>query len=133
MIPFALFRPSKPIEWLAYEYPSVTIVQSLWRHYMSFVHPIHKIFLEWQKRPLIERVCTAASTLTPAEHAFVLNLLLFTVSVLTEDRCLDLLNKERSKAYSEYQRLAEYALWDAGITNLPSIENHQAFIMYTVR
>lgn len=113
-------------------HPPSDVVFELWRSFLTNVHPLVKIFLHWQKEPVVRLAAEEPDTLSREQEALMFSIYFITILSLTEDRCLQILSMPRSEALEHYQSLTELALLHAGFIDSSDRSVMQAFLLYLV-
>ena len=90
------------------KHPSSHSAAFLWSKYFQRIHPIVKIFFEWEIAD-IRSNCIAGTTLSNQQYAFVFALYTLTVQSLPEGDCA-MFGCSKSELLAEYQYFCEQAL-----------------------
>ncbi|KAF4550229.1 Fungal specific transcription factor domain-containing protein 24 [Elsinoe fawcettii] len=107
--------------------------RQLWQKYLSNVHPLTKIFLDWDKAPLMERAATDPDSLFPGQRAFVAAAHFIATLSLSEDDAPLILDRQQSskgEILLDLQLSVESALMDAKYASTGELQVLQALVMY---
>lgn len=114
-------------------YPSSTQIAILWSTYLRNVHPLVKIFFDWEIEPLIQKARKDLSSLSNAERALTFAITLIATLSLSQEECATLLSDKKSELFDRYQRNVEDALLVAKFATTTDKLVLQAFMLYLVR
>jgi hypothetical protein len=113
--------------------PSPTVIFALWGRYLKNVHPLVKIFFDWEKEPLIQKAANAPTTLSHEEAAFTFALYFITIlSLSEEDVKLIFSDSSKSQLMNDFQSSTESALLATGFIATSKLIVLQAFMLYLV-
>lgn len=108
-------------------------ISELWRQYLSNVHPLTKLFFDWDKSPLLQKAAENPQALSKAEQAFSFAVYFITVLSLSNTECEDILgDSRRAQLLDDFQSSVETALLAAGFTTTSDLLVLQAFLLYMV-
>jgi hypothetical protein len=114
-------------------HPTNAEISALWDAYLSHVHPMSKLFFDWDKAFLLKKAANDPRTLSKAEHAFTFAVYFITILSLSDSECKEIVSDlRRSEALDRYQAFAEAALHDAEYTATTDLLVLQAFLLYLV-
>ncbi|KAK5032822.1 hypothetical protein LTS07_004232 [Exophiala sideris] len=102
----------------------------LWRRYLKNVHPLVKLFFDWEIDPIVQKCCGDASSLSKGEQALVFAIVFIATLSLPDQECATLLSDNKQNLLYESQRSVEDALLLAEFATTSDIRTLQAFILY---
>ncbi|KAH8667074.1 fungal-specific transcription factor domain-containing protein [Xylariales sp. PMI_506] len=114
-------------------HPSPQNVSELWSRYLSHVHPMTKLFFDWDKEPLLKKAANAPQTLSVGEQAFVFAIYFITILSLSDEECEEVMGQSsQSQLLDNFQSSAETALLAAGFVATSDLLVLQAFLLYVL-
>lgn len=114
------------------KYPSSTNMMTLWKHYLTNVHPLVMIFFDWETDLIIRKASHDYRTLTLGEQSLVFAIFFITTLSLSEVECTNVLQDEKSLALDNLQQAVEDALMIAELVMTNDRLVLQAFMLYLV-
>lgn len=129
-----LLDPIEAPEKTAMNIPPLPIahLDTLWKIYLKNVHPLIKIFFDWEVEPLIVRARTGESGLSPPEATLVTAICLLATLSVPEEDCLATLKGEKTVLLDHLQGSTEVALRHVGYAVTSNKLTLQAFMLYLV-
>ena len=116
------------------QHPSSGEVHVLWEAYVTNVHPLVKLFFDWNKEPILHRAASDPADLSVGEQAFCFSTYFIAALSLSEEECKAKLNcPARSLLLDEFQFKAEAALIAAKYASTGEVIVLQAYLIYLVR
>jgi hypothetical protein len=109
-----------------------THLAELWPVFLRNVHPLVKIFFDWETTPVIHKAQKNASALSIEEEALVNGIRFVAVVALTHEECQRSLNESRQELLIQCQKSTEYVLTNAEYSETTDKRVLQAFILYIV-
>ena len=114
-------------------YPSAEEIPGLWNLYLSHLHPMSKLFFDWDKGPLLQKAAESLQALSKAEQAFSFAVYFITILSLSREECEDVMSGSRQpQLLDDFQSSVETALLDAGYIATSDLLVLQAFLLYLV-
>jgi hypothetical protein len=114
-------------------HPSAAEVSGLWKRYLSNVHPMTKLFFDWEKEPVLQKAADKPQILSKAEHAFSFAVYFITILSLSDAECGDITGDPgRARLLDDFQSSVETALLAAGFIATSDLLVLQAFLLYLV-
>lgn len=114
--------------------PSSNVILALWGHYLKNVHPLVKIFFDWEKEPLMQKAANAPTTLSQEEAAFTFSLYFITILSLSDENLkLTFGDCSKSQLMDDFQSSTESALLATGFIATSKLIVLQALMLYLVR
>lgn len=107
-------------------------VDTIWKTFLKNVHPLVKIFFDWEVEPLMQKAGQDDSQLSGPEVAFVSAIAFLTIVSVPKEECVPLLQEEKSTLLDRYQRITERALLRVGYAITSNKHTLQAFMLYLV-
>lgn len=105
----------------------------LWRFYLKNVHPLVKLFFDWEIEPIIQRCREDAANLSKGEQALAFAIVFIATLSLPDQDCAILLSGHKQNLLCQFQRSVEDALLLAEFATTSDMRTLQAFILYLVR
>src|ERR1700712_4457302 len=91
-------------------HPSAEQVTQLWKQYLSNVHPMTKLFFDWEKEHVLLKAADNPQALTKAEQAFSFAVYFITILSLSEEEYRHILgNSGRPSLLADFQSCVETA------------------------
>ncbi|KAF2440245.1 hypothetical protein P171DRAFT_488975 [Karstenula rhodostoma CBS 690.94] len=109
--------------------PSVHLAV-LWPVFLKNVHPLVKIFFDWEIAPVVEKAQRNATGLTVEEEALVSGIRFIAAFTLSHEECQSSLSESKHEFLQHCQRSVEYALTKAEYTETTDKRVLQAFMLY---
>ncbi|KAL5420897.1 hypothetical protein PMIN04_006074 [Paraphaeosphaeria minitans] len=109
--------------------PSVHL-GTLWPIFLKNVHPLIKIFFDWEIAPVVQKVQASASTLSIEEEALVNGIRFVAALTLTQEECQSILSESKHKLLQQCQKSTEYVLTNAEYSETTDKRVLQSFILY---
>lgn len=106
---------------------------TIWTTFLKNVHPLVKIFFDWEVEPLMRRASHDASDLSPSEKTLVTAIIFVTTKSVPATDCPSLLHEEKPALLNRFQRSTEKALLHVGYATTSNKLTLQAFMLYLVR
>lgn len=117
-----------------YRYPSAQETTELWNRYLSNVHPLSKLFFDWDKEGLFRKAGDQPQSLSKAEQAFAFAVYFITILSLSDVECKDVMSEpNRLELLDDFQHYVETALLAAGFVATSDLLVLQAFLIYLVK
>lgn len=114
-------------------HPSEQETLKLWDRYLSNVHPMTKLFFDWEKTPLLQKAAKNPQTISKGEQAFSFAIYFITILSLTEIECSEIIGDSRqSQLLDDFQSYVETALITAGFVTTSDLLVLQALLIYLV-
>ena len=104
----------------------------IWRSFLDNVHPLVKIFFDWEVEPLIRDAGKKFLSFSKGEQALIYAITFIATLALPEEACLSQLDETKSQLLFKYQRCVEHALVIADFTTTTNRSTFQAFMLYLV-
>lgn len=112
--------------------PPALHLRVLWPVFLKNVHPLVKIFFDWEVAPIIERAQDHSSTLSVEEQALVISIVFIATLTLSREECRNVLCESKNELLLRRQESLEDALTKAGYTESTDKRVLQAFMLYIV-
>lgn len=112
--------------------PPSTHLGELWPVFLENVHPLIKVFFDWEIAPVIQKAQDHASTLSIEEEALVNGIRFIAALTLTQEQCLSRLSESRHELLLQCQKSTEYALENAEYSETTDKRVLQGFMLYIV-
>ncbi len=112
--------------------PPAVHLSVLWPVFLKNVHPMVKIFFDWEVARVVEKAQKQALDLSSEEQALVDGIRFIAVLTLAREECQDLLSESKYELLLHCQRSSEHALINANYTETTSKCVLQAFMLYIV-
>jgi len=114
-------------------HPSDQAILKLWDHYLLNVHPMTKLFFDWEKAPILQKAAKDPQTLLKGEQAFSFAIYFITILSLTEKECDKIIgDSKKSQLLDDFQSYIETALVTAGYITTSDLLVLQALLIYLV-
>lgn len=114
-------------------HPSAEQITQLWKQYLSNIHPMTKLFFDWEKEHVLLKAADNPQTLTKAEQAFSFAVYFITILSLSEEECRHILGDSgKPPLLADFQSCTETALLAAGLITTSDLLVLQAFLLYLV-
>lgn len=104
----------------------------LWPVFLKNVHPLVKIFFDWEVAPIVEQAQRDAATLRIEEVALLNAIRFIATLTLTQEECQRSLSEPKHDFLPHCQRNVEYALIKAQYSESTDKRVLQAFMLYIV-
>ena len=104
----------------------------LWANFLKNVHPLVKIFFDWEVEPIIQKAQSQGISLPVGEQALVNGISFIAISTLSREECRTLLSEEKPQLQTQYQRRLERVLLLSRYAETTDRHVLQAFILYLV-
>jgi hypothetical protein len=110
-------------------HPSAQDIPRLWNLYISHVHPMTKLFFDWEKQPLLQKAADNPQVLSKAEQAFSFADYFITILCLSDEECEDIMGDSGSPQLLDgFQISVESALLAAGFIATSALVVLQVFL-----
>jgi hypothetical protein len=114
-------------------HPSAEQVTKLWKQYLSNIHPMTKLFFDWEKEHVLLKAADNPQALTKAEQAFSFAVYFISILSLSEEECRHILGDSgKPPLLADFQSCVETALLAAGLITTSDLLVLQAFLLYLV-
>lgn len=110
-----------------------THIDFLWKTFLKNVHPLTKIFFDWEVEPIVLKARDAEASLSKVDRALIFSIVLKSVNSLTEDECTLQLHDDQARLFDRFQRATEDALRNVSYALTTNKTTLQAFMLYLVR
>jgi hypothetical protein len=107
-------------------------VRVLWAPFLKNVHPVVKIFFDWEVEPVIRRASAKPAEMTLEELALVLSINFVALLSLAEEDCATLFHCEKVQLLDNCQEAVEAVVLRAGLLTTIDRLVLQAFTLYLV-
>jgi hypothetical protein len=107
-------------------------IDFLWKTFLKNVHPLAKVFFEWEAKPFIQKAWSDASSLSPEENALVSVVSFISMMSLTENDCRARFQSQKVQLLDRLQKGAEDTLLLADYTTTTNMLTLQALTLYLV-
>jgi hypothetical protein len=104
----------------------------LWPIFLKNVHPLSKIFFDWEIAPIIQKARERASALSIEEEALVNGIRFVATLTLSDEECQSSLSESRHQLLQQCQRSTEFALTKTEYSETTDKRVLQAFMLYIV-
>lgn len=116
------------------QHPPPTKVLMLWEVFLSNVHPLVKIFFDWDIKRHIQHAADDSGTLTKGQHALCWAIYFIAVLSLSDQECTIKLDQtSRTALLRDFQSNVETALQAANYASTSDMLVLQGFTLYIVR
>jgi hypothetical protein len=112
--------------------PPALHLNVLWPVFLKNVHPLVKIFFDWEVVPVIEKAQKYALALSVEEQALVNGIRFIATLTLSREECQGILSESKHEHLLHCQRSLEHALAKAEYTETTDKRVLQAFMLYIV-
>jgi hypothetical protein len=112
--------------------PPALHLSVLWPVFLKNVHPLVKIFFDWEVVPVIEKAQKYALALSVEEQALVNGIRFIATLSLSREECQGILSESKHELLLHCQRSLEHALTKAEYTETTDKRVLQAFMLYIV-
>ena len=112
--------------------PPALHLSVLWPVFLKNVHPLVKIFFDWEVAPVIEKAQKYALGLSVEEQALVNGIRFIATLTLSREECQSVLSATKHELLLHCQRSLEHALTKAEYTETTDKRVLQAFMLYIV-
>ncbi|OAG10524.1 uncharacterized protein CC84DRAFT_1237333 [Paraphaeosphaeria sporulosa] len=109
--------------------PSIHLGE-LWPVFLKNVHPLIKIFFDWEIAPAILKAQEPTSVLSIEEEALLNGIRFVAALTLTHEECQSTLSESRHELLQQCQKSTEYALTTADYSETADKRVLQGFILY---
>ncbi|KAF2228194.1 hypothetical protein BDZ85DRAFT_13038 [Elsinoe ampelina] len=109
------------------------VSRQLWQAYLTNVHPLTKLFFDWDKATLMERAAADFGCLSDGQRAFVTAMYFLATLSLSEDECTSTFGNttpSKDELLLSLQRSTESALLAARYASTGELQVLQAIVMY---
>ncbi|OCK74842.1 hypothetical protein K432DRAFT_257586, partial [Lepidopterella palustris CBS 459.81] len=110
--------------------PPALHLSVLWPVFLKNVHPLVKIFFDWEVVPVIEKAQKHALALSVEEKALVNGISFIATLTLSREECQDILSESKHELLLHCQKSLEHALTKAEYTETTDKRVLQAFMLY---
>ena len=118
---------------LCLQHPTPQRIHDLWSRYLLNVHPMAKLFFDWEKRPVLQKAAENPQALSNAEQAFSFAVYFITILSLSDEDCEIVTgDPRRPQLLDDFQSSAETALLAARFIATSDLLVLQAFLLYLV-
>lgn len=117
---------------VAYNFPRGEEGHLLWTAYLQNVHPLVKIFFDWETEPTVQKALVDPFQLSDGERALVAAIYFIATLSLPLQEDGSLASSNHTKLLEQRQRTVEDTLSDAGLITTSDKRVLQAFILYMV-
>ncbi|MCJ1309068.1 hypothetical protein MMC25_002723 [Agyrium rufum] len=118
---------------IAHRHPSAKATTELWNVFLTNVHPLTKMFFDWDKAPMMRMAANDPASLSPSQEALVFAIYFMAVISLTEAECKEILDtSEKSSLLDDFQSSAEVALERVGYASATDLLILQALNLYVL-
>lgn len=114
------------------QHPSASTANIIWIQYLRNVHPLVKIFFDWEVEPLMRKGAKEPNTLTQGEQSVVFAIYFVAILSISEEECATVLYDRKPQLLERFQRAAEDALISSQFITTTDIRVLQAFMLYLV-
>lgn len=101
--------------------------------FLKNVHPLVKIFFDWEVAPVIDRAKGDVSSLAIEEEALISGIALIATLTMSNEECQNSLSEPKNECLLRGQKSLEHALEIAEYTETTDKRVLQAFMLYIVR
>lgn len=116
-----------------HEHPSSEGIRTLWQVFLANVHPVVKLFFDWDKQPIIQQATVEPAKLSRSQQALCFAIYFVAVLSLSDDECIAKLDgSSRTPLLKDWQSATENALLAADYTSTSDISTLQALVLYMV-
>jgi len=112
--------------------PPSLYIGILWPIFLRNVHPLVKIFFDWEVAPLIEKAQNDVPALSVEEHTLLNAIRFIATLTVSEEECQGILIESKHELLLSCQRSLEHALTKANYTETTDKHVLQAFMLYIV-
>lgn len=112
--------------------PASKHILVLWSVFLKNVHPLVKIFFDWEVATVVERAQRHASPLAVEEEALINGIRLIATLTMSVEECKSSLSEVKDEVLLRCQRSLEHALERAEYTETTDKRVLQAFMLYIV-
>ncbi|MCJ1285456.1 hypothetical protein MMC26_004796 [Xylographa opegraphella] len=118
---------------MLHRHPSPKTASALWTTYLTNVHPLVKLFFDWDKAPMMERAANEPTSLSLPQEALVFAIYFIAVLSLTDTEFKVLFEtSERLLLLDDFQSSVEAALERVGYASTSDLPVLQALYLYVL-
>lgn len=115
------------------QHPPGQIIRVLWQIFLTNVHPVVKIFFDWDKQNIIHQAASEPANLSGGQQALCFAIYFLAVLSLSEGECAAKLDgSNRTSLLKDWQLATEEALLAANYASTSDISTLQALVLYVV-
>ncbi|KAJ5096775.1 hypothetical protein N7456_007496 [Penicillium angulare] len=112
-------------------HPTSDQILELWDRYLTHVHPMTKLFFDWQKKSILQRAASKPRSLSKAEEAFTFAVYFITILSLSDAECEEVMgNTQKRVLLNDFQSIIEIALRATRFAATSDLLVLQAFLLY---
>ena len=116
------------------QHPSAEEVLTLWDAFRVNVHPLVKIFFDWDKEPILHRVVSDPTGLSAGQQALCFAIYFIAAMSLSDEECKAKLKcQTKSLLLDDLQSHTETGLMAAKYASTGEVLVLQAYVLYLVR
>lgn len=104
----------------------------LWRSFLINVHPLVKIFFDWEVESLFKRADSEFPKLSSGEQALIFAIVLLAVLSLSPEECANQILEDKTQLLKSLQTCVETSLIVADFSTTTDRSTLQAFMLYLV-
>lgn len=105
---------------------------SLWKTFLTNVHPIVKIFFDWEIEPFVQKAAQKSPSLPKGHRALMFAIQFIAALSLDDGECMLLFGDHKPQVLNKFQMDLEDALVLAEYTSTKQKSTLQALIIYCV-
>ncbi|RDW56719.1 hypothetical protein BP6252_14012 [Coleophoma cylindrospora] len=122
---------TEDVDTLYLRHPSAQEIDKLWDRYLISVHPMTKLFFDWEKEPLLKRAAENPQALSKAEQAFSFAVYFITILSLSDKECDGIISGPRRLLLLDaFQAAVEASLLAVEYFATSDLLVLQAFLLY---
>lgn len=115
------------------QHPSAKDVRMLWDTFLANVHPVVKVFFDWDVEPLMQKATVDPETLSGGQQSLCFAIYFAALMSLSDEECKEMLNcSTRSSLLDNFQSYIENALMASNYASTSDILVLQALLLYVV-
>ena len=115
------------------QYPTSKAVCLLWDTFLTNVHPVVKVFFDWDKEPVLQKAASDPASLSQGQQALCFAVYFIAALSLSDEECKAKLDSlSRQALLKDFQSSVETALVAANYASTSDLLVLQAFILYMV-
>ncbi|MCJ1434793.1 hypothetical protein MMC27_004163 [Xylographa pallens] len=116
---------------MLHRHPPPKVVFELWAAYLTNVHPLVKLFFDWDKAPMMNRAANEPASLSSPQEALVFAIYFIAVLSLSDAECKAMFDaSEKSLLLNNFQSSVEAALERVGYASASDLLILQALYLY---
>ncbi|MCJ1382447.1 hypothetical protein MMC17_005560 [Xylographa soralifera] len=118
---------------MLHRHPPPKAASGLWTVYLTNVHPLVKLFFDWDKAPMMNRAANEPASLSPPQEALVFAIYFIAVLSLSDVECKAIFDtSKRSLLLDDFQSSVEAALERVGYASASDLLVLQALYLYVL-